>query len=336
MGIIGTAVGMAAMGLRPVVEIQFSAFSMVGYHHLRLQAAYLLSRTRGALSCPMVLRTPYGGGIHALDLHSESEESIYVTTPGLKVVVPSNPANAKGLLQAAIRDPDPVVFLEPIRMYRAVKEEVADSRFTVPIGTARIVRSGDDVTLVAYGAMVREAVAAADALAEADVAAEVIDLRSLIPWDVETVVESVRAAGLDPGLLHAANSAAIVNHPSSHLDMVRPGILAYGAVPSAGLRPPANLKPVMRFASRLVHIHELAPGHSISYGGEFVTPERMRVGTAPIGYGHGFPFQDGFAGCELAPYLGCYVGQAGGHLGQIAGVDANLVVLAMYLHARPI
>ncbi len=194
-GIVGAAFGMAVAGLRPIAELQFMGFSYPAFDQVVSHVGRIRNRSRHRFTAPMVIRIPYGAGIGAAEHHSESAEAIYAHTPGLKVVAPATPSDAKGLLLAAVEDPDPVVFLEPIRMYRAVKEEVADSHFTVPIGTARIVRPGDDVTLVAYGAMVREAVAAADALAEVDVAAEVIDLRSLIPWDVETVVESVRATG---------------------------------------------------------------------------------------------------------------------------------------------
>jgi pyruvate dehydrogenase E1 component beta subunit len=194
-GIVGTAFGLAVGGVRPVVEIQFMGFSYPAYDQIVSHVGRIRNRSRHRFTAPMVIRMPYGGGIGAAEHHSESTEALYAHTPGLKVVVPSTPYDAKGLLLAAIDDPDPVVFLEPIRLYRAVKEDIPDGHFLVPIGRARLERAGDDVTLVAYGSMMQDARRAADTLAEEGVSSEVIDLRSLVPLDFESLVESVRKTG---------------------------------------------------------------------------------------------------------------------------------------------
>lgn len=194
-GIVGAAFGMAVAGLRPIAEIQFMGFSTPAYDQVVNHVARIRNRSHHRFSAPLVLRIPYGAGIGAAEHHSESWEAIYAHTPGLKVVVPSRPYDAKGLLHAAIADPDPVVFLEPIRLYRAVKEEVPDDHYTVPIGLAAVGREGTDVTIVSWGAMVREAQRAADTLAEEGVSAEVIDLRSLVPLDIDTVLASARKTG---------------------------------------------------------------------------------------------------------------------------------------------
>ncbi|HKZ28486.1 MAG TPA: alpha-ketoacid dehydrogenase subunit beta [Acidimicrobiia bacterium] len=194
-GIVGTAFGLAVAGMRPVVEIQFMGFSYPAYDQIVSHVGRIRNRSRHRFTAPMVIRMPYGGGIGAAEHHSESTEALYAHTPGVKVVVPSTPHDAKGLLLAAIEDPDPVVFLEPIRLYRAVKEDVAGGHFVVPIGRARLERTGDDVTLIAYGSMIRTARHAADALVKSGVSVEVVDLRSLVPLDVETLVESVRKTG---------------------------------------------------------------------------------------------------------------------------------------------
>ncbi len=194
--IVGISVGMAAYGLKPVCEIQFAGFCYLDYHQLESHAARLRNRTRGRFHCQMVLRSPYGGGIRAIEHHSESREAIYAHTPGLKMVIPSGPRNARALLLSAIRDPDPVLFFEPAAAYRAFKEEVPDEEETLPLGKADVARAGDDVTLIAYGAMMRPTLAAADVLkAEDGVDAEVIDLLSLYPMDTETIVASVKKTG---------------------------------------------------------------------------------------------------------------------------------------------
>ncbi|MGI8517460.1 MAG: alpha-ketoacid dehydrogenase subunit beta [Acidimicrobiia bacterium] len=194
-GIVGVGFGMAVGGLRPVLEMQFMGFSYPAYDQIINHVARIRNRSRHRFSAPLVIRIPYGGGIGAAEHHSESMEAIYTHVPGLKVVVPSTPFDAKGLLLAAIEDPDPVIFLEPIRLYRAVKEDVPDEWYTLPIGAARVEREGDDVTLITWGAMTKETRQAADLLADEEISAEVIDLRSLVPLDLETLVESVGRTG---------------------------------------------------------------------------------------------------------------------------------------------
>ncbi|GAB4249735.1 MAG: alpha-ketoacid dehydrogenase subunit beta [Acidobacteriota bacterium] len=195
-GIVGMAIGMALNGLRPVPEIQFADFVYPAFDQLVNEAAKMRYRSGGQFSCPMVVRMPYGGGIRGGHYHSQSPEAYFVHTAGLKVVVPSNPHDAKGLLIAAIRDDDPVIFMEPKRIYRAARGEVPAGDYTVELGRAQVVRTGSDVTLIAYGAMVHTAIDAADRLADDEgVRCEVIDLRTLLPWDVDTVLESVRKTG---------------------------------------------------------------------------------------------------------------------------------------------
>lgn len=194
-GIAGAAFGMAIAGLRPIAEMQFMGFSTPAYDQVINHVGRIRNRSRHRFTAPLVIRIPYGAGIGAAEHHSESWETIYVHTPGIKVVVPSRPVDAKGLLLAAVDDPDPVVFLEPIRSYRAVKEEVPEGRYVTPIGVAAVERPGSDVTLVSWGAMMRESRQAADALEDAGVSVEVIDLRTLSPWDADAVVDSVTATG---------------------------------------------------------------------------------------------------------------------------------------------
>ena len=195
-GIIGTAVGMALYGLKPVCEIQFSGFAFQCFHQIENHAARYRMRSQGRFHCQMVIRMPYGGGVRALEHHTESEEQFYAHIPGLKMVVPSGPRTARALLTAAIRDPDPVVFFEAKALYHAVKEEVPDEPETQPIGQAQVVREGRDVTLVGYGAMLPVAREAAEVLvAEDGVEAEVIDLLTISPLDRETIVQSVTKTG---------------------------------------------------------------------------------------------------------------------------------------------
>ncbi len=194
-GIVGMAFGMAVGGMRPVVEIQFMGFSYPAFDQIVNHVARIRNRSRHRFTAPMVIRMPYGGGIGAAEHHSESTETIYVHTPGLKVVVPSRPADAKGLLASAVEDPDPVIFLEPIRLYRAVRETVPEDPYTVPIGEASIEREGTDVTLVSYGAMMKETRQAAEVLAERGVSAEVVDLRTLVPLDTDRLLASVEKTG---------------------------------------------------------------------------------------------------------------------------------------------
>jgi 2-oxoisovalerate dehydrogenase E1 component subunit beta len=193
--ISGLCVGMAAQGLRPVGEIQFMGFVYPCIDQLVNHASRLRNRTQGRLSCPMVLRTPHGGGIRAPEHHSESTEAMLAHIPGLRVVIPSSPERAYGLLLAAIRDPDPVVFLEPTRIYRAAKGQVEDSGEALPLDVAFVLRQGRDVTLISWGAMVRETMAAADELATQGIDAEVVDLATLKPYDEETVLASVTKTG---------------------------------------------------------------------------------------------------------------------------------------------
>lgn len=193
--IAGLAVGASAQGLRPVAEIQFMGFIYPAVDQLVCHAARMRNRTRGRLSCPMVLRAPFGGGIRAPEHHSESTEAMLAHVPGLRVVVPSSPAKAYGLLLAAIRDPDPVVFLEPKRLYRATAEEVADNGEALPLDRAFLLREGADVTLVTWGAMVVETLDAARQLAEAEISAEVIDLGTVKPYDRAAVRSSVDKTG---------------------------------------------------------------------------------------------------------------------------------------------
>jgi pyruvate dehydrogenase E1 component beta subunit len=193
--ISGLCVGMASQGLRPVGEIQFMGFIYPCIDQLVNHASRLRNRTQGRLSCPMVLRVPHGGGIRAPEHHSESTEAMLAHIPGLRVVIPSSPEHAYGLLLAAIRDPDPVVFLEPTRIYRAAKGEVDDDGAALPLDVAFVLREGRDVTLISWGAMVRETLAAADTLDTECISAEVIDLATLKPFDEDTVLASVARTG---------------------------------------------------------------------------------------------------------------------------------------------
>jgi pyruvate dehydrogenase E1 component beta subunit len=191
-GIVGVAIGMAVYGLVPVVEIQFMGFIYAAMEQLISHAARIRTRSRGRFSCPLVVRTPYGGGIHAPEHHSESTEALFVHIPGLKVVVPSTPTETKGLLTSAIRDPDPVIFLEPARIYRAIKEEVPEKDYTIPLGKARVAQEGKHITLISWGAMLRPTLQAAEMAGEEGIEAEVIDLRTLYPLDRDTLIQSIK------------------------------------------------------------------------------------------------------------------------------------------------
>jgi pyruvate dehydrogenase E1 component beta subunit len=195
VAIAGVSVGLAAQGFRPVAEIQFMGFAYATIDQLLNHAARLRHRTLGRLSCPLVLRTPMGAGIRAPEHHSESGEACFANIPGLRVVIPSSPRRAYGLLLAAIRDPDPVLFLEPTRLYRAVREEVADDGASLPLDRCFVLREGTDVTLVGWGAVIHEMLAAADRLAGEGVAAEVIDVATLVPLDAAGVLASVAKTG---------------------------------------------------------------------------------------------------------------------------------------------
>ena len=191
----GLPVGLAAMGFRPVAEIQFMGFIYPVIDQLVNHASRMRTRTRGRLSCPLVIRAPYGGGIHAPEHHSESMEAMFAHIPGIRVVMPSSPAKAYGLLLASVRDPDPVVFLEPKRIYRAAREPVSDDGSALPLDRAFVLREGTDITLISWGAMLTETLAAADSLLDEGIRSEVIDVATLKPLDAETIVGSVAKTG---------------------------------------------------------------------------------------------------------------------------------------------
>src|SRR3989339_294505 len=194
LGIVGCAIGMAVNGLTPVAEIQFSGFMYAAFDQLISHAGRIRTRSRGRFTCPLVVRTPYGGGIRALELHCESGEAIFSHIPGLKMVIPSNPYDTKGLLAAAIRDPDPVIFYEPMRIYRAIKQDIRDDDYIVPLGKANVLQQGDDITLIAWGSMVKTCQEAIEKL-NGKYSIELIDLRTINPYDAETVLNSVKKTG---------------------------------------------------------------------------------------------------------------------------------------------
>lgn len=191
-GIIGTAIGLAMAGLRPIPEIQFEGFLGPAYDQICTHAARMRTRTRGTYTVPLTIRVPVGGGIHAPELHSDSPEAIYAHTPGLKVVMPASPYDAKGLLISAIRDPDPVIYFEPKRIYRAFREEVPEDEYTIPIGKARVVAEGEEITIVSWGASVLQCMKAIEA---SERSIDLIDLRTIYPLDVETIEASVKKTG---------------------------------------------------------------------------------------------------------------------------------------------
>jgi pyruvate dehydrogenase E1 component beta subunit len=193
--IIGASLGLAVSGMVPVAEIQFLAFTAQGFHQIGPQLAKYRSRSRGRYNCQVTIRAPFGGGIKSPEFHSDALEAQFVQSPGIKVVMPSNPYDAKGLLLEAIRDPDPVLYCEPDRLYRLRKMEVPDDDYTVPFGKAAVVREGDDITLVAWSAAVELCLRAADELAREGISATVVDLRTLVPFDLETVVDAVARTG---------------------------------------------------------------------------------------------------------------------------------------------
>ncbi len=194
-GILGTAVGMAATGMRPIVELQFGGFMYAGYNQIQSHVGRYRYRSRGRWNTPMVIRFPYGGGLSLLEQHADSPEALLAHTPGLKIAIPSTPYDAKGMLIAAVEDPDPVVFFENIKLYRSSKEIVPEGHYTVPLGKARLVREGTDVTLIAYGAMVGTCEEAANAAAEAGISCEILDLRTIVPLDLEAILTSVEKTG---------------------------------------------------------------------------------------------------------------------------------------------
>ena len=194
-GIVGTAIGMAVAGLRPVVEMQFDGFSYPAFNQIVSHVSRIHNRSRGKYSVPIVIRFPYGGGINALEHHSESPEVLYAHIPGLKVVIPSTPYDAKGLLISAIESNDPIIFMEPKRIYRAIKQEVPEEKFTIPIGKAKVLNEGTDVTVIAFGAMIREVQKAIIKAKEAGISVELIDLRTIYPIDKDTITKSIKKTG---------------------------------------------------------------------------------------------------------------------------------------------
>ena len=194
LGIVGASIGLAVNGMKPVAEIQFSGFMYATFDQLLSHAARIRSRSRGRFTCPLVVRAPYGTGIRALELHCESGEALFSHIAGLKMVVPSNPYDTKGLLAAAIRDPDPVIFYEPMRIYRAIKQDIPEDDYIVPLGKANVIQQGDDLTLIAWGAMVKTC---QDAIAklQGKYSVELIDLRTINPYDAETIISSVKKTG---------------------------------------------------------------------------------------------------------------------------------------------
>lgn len=208
-GIVGTALGMAVSGLRPIVELQFDGFTYPAFNQIASNVSRMQNRSRGKFTVPMVIRFPYGGGVNALEHHSDSPESLFAHLPGLKVVVPSTPYDAKGMLISAIESEDPIIFMEPKRIYRAIKQEVSEEKFTLPLGKAKIVKEGSDVTVVAFGAMVRECQKAIEIANEAGISVELIDLRSIYPIDRETVGRSIRKTGRLVAVAEAHESFSI-------------------------------------------------------------------------------------------------------------------------------
>lgn len=214
-GILGLAVGLAVDGFVPVPEIQFIDFLYPGYDMLVSEIAKYRYRSGGQYSLPMVIRAPYGGGIRGGHYHSQSPEAYFAHTPGLKVVIPSNPYDTKGLLIAAIEDPDPVLFLEPKKIYRAVKGDVPEGRYTIPIGRANITREGKDVTIVAYGAMLHAAMDAAGMAENEGVSVEVLDLRTILPYDGEAILASIKKTGRFVPVVEAPSIASMASEFSA-------------------------------------------------------------------------------------------------------------------------
>jgi len=193
--IVGTGLGMAMSGLRPIVELQFDGFTYPAFNQIISNVSRMNNRTRGMYKAPMVIRFPYGGAINAIEHHSESPEALFAHIPGLKVVIPSTPHDAKGLMISAIETDDPVIFMEPKRIYRAIKQEVSEEKFSIPIGKAKVLSEGNDITLIAFGAMIRECQKAIEMARASGISAELIDLRTIYPIDRETVGASIRKTG---------------------------------------------------------------------------------------------------------------------------------------------
>ena len=213
--IAGISVGMATQGMRPVAEMQFMGFIYAAVEHMVSHAARMRNRTRGRLSCPMVLRAPYGGGIHAPEHHSESTEALFAHIPGLRVVIPSSPTRAYGLLLSAIADPDPVVFLEPKRIYRMARQEIRDDGEGLPLDTCFTLRTGQDITLVSWGAMMHETLLAAKELERLGIEAEVIDVATISPLDIDTICASVEKTGRCVIVQEAARQCGVASEISA-------------------------------------------------------------------------------------------------------------------------
>ncbi len=210
-GIVGTALGMAITGMRPIVELQFDGFTYPAFNQIVSHVSRFRNRTRGKFSVPMVIRFPYGGGINALEHHSESPEAYYSHTPGLKVVIPSTPYDAKGLLISAIESNDPVIFMEPKKIYRAIKQEVPEEKYSIPLGKAKVVAEGTDITVVTYGAMVREVQRAMVMAKKEGISVELIDLRTISPIDRATIKESVAKTGRLLTVIEAQRSYSVAS-----------------------------------------------------------------------------------------------------------------------------
>jgi len=239
--IVGSGIGMAINGLKPVVEIQFSGFMFPGFNQIVTHAARMRNRSRGLYTVPMVIRMPYGGGVRALEHHSESLEVLFAHTAGLKVVIPSTPYDAKGLLLAAIRDPDPVIFLEPKRIYRAFKQEVPEDDYIIPIGKAKILKQGNDMTVVSWGALVRDTQKAIDKLEGEGYSVEHIDLRTISPIDKETIINSVQKTGRFVVVHEAAKSFG----PGAELmSIVNEGAFLHLEAPPTRVAPPDIIVPL--------------------------------------------------------------------------------------------
>jgi len=215
--IAGLAVGMSTYGIKPVAEIQFMGFIYSAFDHIISHAARMRNRTRGRLSCPLVIRAPYGGGIHAPEHHSESTEALFAHIPGVRVVIPSSPTRAYGLLLAAIRNPDPVIFLEPKRIYRKVKQNVENNGEELPLDTCFVLKEGQDITLVTWGAMVHETLNVAKTLEEQGISAEVIDVATIKPLDIETIINSVEKTGRCVIVQEAARTCSVSSEIAAQL-----------------------------------------------------------------------------------------------------------------------
>ncbi|TMV48419.1 alpha-ketoacid dehydrogenase subunit beta [Paenibacillus mesophilus] len=255
-GIGGLAVGLSVQGFRPIMEVQFIGFLFEVMDSIVAQAARLRWRSGGRYNAPMVIRTPYGGGVKAAELHTDSLEGMLVQTPGIKVVIPSNPYDAKGLLISAIRDNDPVFFMEHLKLYRAFRAEVPEGDYTVPIGKANVVREGKDVTILTYGAMVHTSLKAAEEIEKAQgVSVEVIDLRTLMPLDIDTIVESIKktnraivvqeaqkTAGIAAEVIAQVNEKAILHLEAPVLRVAAPDtVYAFGQIEDEWLPTPARI-----------------------------------------------------------------------------------------------